>query len=103
MNVNLNETALSFLLESPAGPVGRDLERRAIAATDAARINAQQIMWRTSVPIDAIVGYAVTTDAQGLVATIGVIGQGKISRYLAAKAERESIGGWLVRALQAAA
>jgi hypothetical protein len=98
---HLNEAALAVLLESPAGPVGRDLEARAMNITEAARANARAIMWKTNVVMEDVVDYTISSDADGLFAAIGVVGQGRWSRYLSQKAEREEIGGWLTSALEA--
>ena len=102
MAVILNETVLRALLETREGPVGRDLERRAVNVTAAARLNAQGILARmTPAQAEQAIEYRIGNDAEGLFATIGVDpDQGSFSDYLARKEQREHV--WLEPALEAA-
>lgn len=95
MSITLNEIAIQRLLESPEGPVGQDLQRRAEIVTSAAARNAARIVPQAG----AFVGYEIHSDGQGLVATVGADGSGRIALYLASKAIREREGGWLTSAL----
>ena len=88
MSLVFNEAALNFLLESPDGPVGRDLERRVINITQLVRDNATKIL--EQMPPE-IVGYEIVNGDDGLAAIIGVQGAGRWSSYLAAKEAREAV------------
>lgn len=96
MSITLNEIAIQRLLESPEGPVGRDLRRRAEVVASAASRNAARIVPQAG----AYVGYDIRSDSQGLVATVGTDGSGRIALYLESKAIREREGGWLTSALE---
>jgi len=83
-----NEAALKFLLESPAGPVGLDLRRRAERITDLVRANATKIL--EQMPPETV-QFDIVSDDDGLAAIIGVEGTGRWSSYLAAKERREAV------------
>lgn len=94
MNIVLNETALQLLLESEAGPVGREIRERAERVLEGSRRRVGIIMQRSSVNVAADVDLELRPD---LSAVIGIRDVGSISRYLAAKEARERV--WLVPAL----
>ena len=86
MSVILNEPALKALLESDAGPVGRDIQRRANAMLQVYEARARQIFeGRSGIQGDERVRM-VETDENTFV--IGFL-DGKIESYLAPKIERE--------------
>lgn len=89
MSVTLNTAALDFLLRNPAGPVGRDLERRAEKVTAIYRTNVRNIMPQFS---EDSVGYEIMVGDDGLLAIIGIRGgsdSDRWARYLAQKVEKE--------------
>lgn len=88
MSVILNEAALHFLLEDPAGPVGLDLRRRAENITELVRANATKILEQMD---PQVIQYEISSGDNGLQAVIGVEGVGRWSSYLAAKEEREAV------------
>lgn len=88
MSVTLNEAALNFLLDNPAGPVGIDLRRRAENITRLVRANATKIL--EEMP-PSLVDFEVVSGDDGLAAIIGVQGTGRWSSYLAAKEQREAV------------
>ena len=94
--IRLNEVALRQLLESPLGPVGRDLEERAEQITRRARTRVGIITARSSVEVENDVDFVLT--ANPLQAVIGIRDTGSITRYLAAKEGREG-GVWLLPSL----
>lgn len=105
MTLKLNQAALTVMLESREGPVGRLVQRRAEAAAVAAVGNARTIMWRKPGAADAV---DMAMDDQ-LHAVIGIRDQGSISQYLADKAlgrvnarsaEQWPVDGWLKAALR---
>jgi hypothetical protein len=85
MSVTLNEPALRFLLEDPAGPVGLDLRRRSDNILPLMRERAQAVL--PMAPAD-IVDYDIFVGEDGLVSVFGYKG-GRWADYLAAKAQRE--------------
>jgi hypothetical protein len=90
MNVTLNEAALRYLLEDPAGAVGLDLRRRSENVTALVRENVNKVMWRTPAAAEAV-GYEIVTGDDGLVSIIGLRGAGRWADYLAAKEAREAV------------
>lgn len=88
MSVTLNEAALRFMLEDPAGPVGADLRRRSENVTALVRQNAQRII--RTLPAD-VVEYEIQSSEEGLRSVIGIKGSGRWSEYLAAKEAREAV------------
>jgi hypothetical protein len=94
--MKINEQALYRLLESPDGPVGQLVERKAAEITQTARQNAAAIMHRQPSVVSAI-DYTMTA---GTEAVIGIRNEGPISEYLAEKAVREGQAGWLLRAVR---
>lgn len=88
MSVTLNEAALRFLLEDPAGPVGIDLARRSENITRLVRTNAQRII--PQIP-ESLIDYEISSGDQGLQSVIGLEGSGRWSSYLAAKEDREGV------------
>lgn len=88
MSITLNEAALRFLLEDPAGPVGLDLQRRSESVTTLVRQNAQKII--KTLPPD-LVDYEIQSSDDGLRSVIGIKGAGRWSEYLAAKEGREGV------------
>jgi hypothetical protein len=90
MSVTLNEAALQFLLESPAGPVGEDLRRRAEVVTG----NYQtviNVVWENQDPaLNPRADYEVDVGDEGLQAEIGIRFHGRISEYMARKMETEA-------------
>jgi len=94
--IRLNEIALRQLLESPLGPVGRDLEERAERITRRARGRVAIITARSPVNVENDVDFVISPDP--LQAVIGIRDTGSITRYLAAKEGREG-GVWLLPSL----
>lgn len=92
---DLNEVGLGKLLASPTGPVGIAVQVRAAAVVQQARRNVANITARVPFSIEQSVDYQLIP---GPAAIIGIRDSGSISRYLAAKAERER-ESWLVPAL----
>lgn len=84
--VTLNQAALNFLLENPAGPVGQDLRRRAENVTVLLRDGATTIL--EAMPPD-LIQYQIRSGDAGLEAVVGVVGGGRWSDYLVAKEARE--------------
>lgn len=86
MSVTLNEIALKALLETDAGPVGRDVQRRADAMQDVLKARARQIFeGRPGIQGDERVEMRQGADLE---ITIGFL-DGKIESYLAPKIARE--------------
>lgn len=86
MSVILNEAAIRRLLESPAGPVGRDVQRRADAMLSVYKARARQIFEnRSGIQGDERVEMRVGDDLE---ITIGFL-DGRVEQYLAPKIERE--------------
>ena len=68
----LNEVGLRQLLESPLGPVGRDLTRRAEQVTRLATDNASgSVIGIKSGALHSGIHFEIHEEATGLVATIG--------------------------------
>lgn len=88
MSVIFNEAALTFLLESPDGPVGRELQRVSENVTALVRENATKIIEQMD---PNIVQFTISSGDNGLQSVIGVEGTGRWSSYLAAKEEREAV------------
>jgi hypothetical protein len=88
MSVILNQAALDFLLQNPAGPVGQDLRRRSENITQLVRDNATKVL--EAMPRD-LIDFEISVTDDGLQSVIGVVGQGRWSSYLAAKEEREKV------------
>jgi hypothetical protein len=70
MSVTLDEGALTFLLENPAGPIGRDLLRRSENIVREARVDAAGII-HTGFPIWQDIGYSIVSGEDGLESLIG--------------------------------
>jgi hypothetical protein len=91
MSVILNQAALDFLLQNPAGPVGQDLRRRCENITPIYRDNVAVVLpefFESGGDID----FTIFVGDQGLQATIGIRGRDADDRwanYLAAKVEKE--------------
>jgi hypothetical protein len=88
MSLIWNESALYDLLESPDGPVGRELRRVSENVTQLVRDNATKILEEMN---PDIVQYHIGFGDDGLQSIIGVEGTGRWSSYLAAKEEREAV------------
>jgi hypothetical protein len=88
VSVILNEAALTFLLESPAGPVGQDLRRRSENVTRLVRENAQRIIEELDTDL---IGFSIDVRDEGLVSVVGMTSGGRIDDYLAAKEQREQV------------
>ena len=88
MAVVWNEAALLALLESPDGPVGRELDRVSQNVTSLVRDNATKIIEEMN---PDIVQYVISSGDNGLQSVIGVEGTGRWSSYLAAKEKREAV------------
>lgn len=65
--VRLNEAELTRLLESPQGPVGRDLLRRAVKVDR----RAKQLCPVDTGRLRSSITFALERDSRGLVATVG--------------------------------
>ena len=100
MTVVLNEANLRLLLDTAAGPVGRDLQRRATLVEQFATEQARIILHRGFADVDSLVESEVTENP--LQAVVGAVGPGKLGRYLQDKAIRERGHSWLEKALFAA-
>jgi hypothetical protein len=87
MSVILDEAALDFVLESPDGPIGRDLERRSENIVREVRADARQII-HTGFDPTQIIGYEIVSGQDGLESRIGV-SDGRIGEYLVEKDARE--------------
>ena len=86
MSVILNEIALKALLETDAGPVGRDVQRRADAMLEVYKDRARQIFEsRPGIQGDERVRAVQGADLE---ITIGFL-DGRIESDLAPKIERE--------------
>jgi hypothetical protein len=88
LSITLNEAALTFLLESEAGPVGLDLRRRSENVTALVRENATKIL--EEMPPE-VIDFEISVGDDGLRSEIGVVGSGRWSDYLAAKEGREAV------------
>ena len=91
-----NEAALARLLQSPDGPVGREVARRAEEIVTAARSNARIILHRlpddTFADVAAAIDFEMSRTGDGeIAATIGIRDEGSISRYLSDKEAREGV------------
>lgn len=100
MNVVLNEANLKILLDTAAGPVGRDLQRRATLVEQFATEQARIILHRGFVDVDSLVESQVTEGP--LQAIVGAVGPGRLGGYLQDKAIRERGHSWVEKALLAA-
>ena len=69
--VVVNEAAVRLLLDSPAGPVGRDLLRRAENIENAAKENARAFFYQRTGNLVQSIEKDVGVDAIGLRAIIG--------------------------------
>lgn len=86
MTVTLNEAAIRRLLESPTGPVGRDVQRRSNAMLGVYKARARQIFEnRPGIQGDERIEMRLGDDLE---ITIGFL-DGRIEEYLAPKIERE--------------
>lgn len=71
MTVVVNDAALAFLLKSPSGPVGLDLERRAARVLSGARENASgAILGIDTGDLLAGLHMDIGEDVEGLFATV---------------------------------
>ena len=87
MSVIFDESALNFLLQDPAGPIGIDLRRRSENIVRQAEVNAREIIHQGFDPAQ-IIGYEIVNGDMGLESRIGVDG-GRIGDYLVEKDARE--------------
>jgi hypothetical protein len=70
--IRLNEAALQRFLDSPAGPVGQDLQRRAERVTAEATANASgDIIGIESGALHSGINFRIENDSEGLRAVIG--------------------------------
>lgn len=101
MSVILNEAGLELLLETDSGPVGREVRQRAEEVTQAAREGVRTIMASSFVDPSGAVDFQMIGDAT---AVVGIRDEGKVSRYLDAKAANEAevgrAGDWMRNALR---
>lgn len=101
MTVVLNEAALQLLLRSEAGPVGKLTIAATALVRERAEANAKVIMHSQPQFVD--VGSRVDVGVRGPEGRVGISGEGSISEYLNAKAEREKGSGgpgdWLASSL----
>jgi hypothetical protein len=97
VTVVLNEANLRLLLDTAQGPVGRDLQRRAIIVEQFATEEARRILHRGFANVDALVESEIQENP--LQAVIGAVGPGKLGDYLQQKAIRERSHSWIERAL----
>ena len=82
MAVKLNETALSVLLDSQAGPVGREIQRRAADVEQIALQNASGgILQIRSSDLISNLTTTVFTDTRGTVAKVGSSAEHRGFRY----------------------
>ena len=88
MSVTVNEAALTFLLESEAGPVGLDLRRRSENIVASVRANATRIL--EEMPPD-LIDFEISVGDDGLRSVIGMTSGGRWDDYLAAKERREQV------------
>ena len=95
MSVLLNESALQFLLENPAGPVGIDLMQRSEVIVRNGESIAALII--EDAFIRPNVDYEISNSDLGLQSVIGIPYSGSVSEYLALKFDRES--DWIVPSL----
>jgi hypothetical protein len=100
VTVVLNEANLRILLDTAAGPVGRDLQRRAVLTEQFATEQARIILHRGFVNVDSLVESEV--QEAPLQAVVGAVGPDKLGRYLQDKAIRERGHSWIEKALFAA-
>jgi hypothetical protein len=97
MSLIFNEAALNFLLQSPAGPVGRSVERVSnhIAGNYEAVIN---IIWQNQNQLSRPhADYRVESGDNGLQGDVGIPDQGHVSEYMDEKFGIES--DWIVPGL----
>ncbi len=87
-NLIFNEAALHRLLDDEQGPVGLELKRITENVTALVRANATKIL--EEMP-PSVIDYEISSDDNGLQAVIGMTGQGRWGKYLAAKEERERV------------
>lgn len=99
MTVTLNQVALEALLDSEDGPVGQEVQHRAEQVVAQAQENIRIIMADSFIDPSSAVGFVM----EGSTARIGIRDEGRVTRYLDAKAAREVDvpGDWMRRALRA--
>ena len=92
MSLVFNEAALNFLLESPDGPVGRELERISINVTQLVRDNATKIL-KGNASVPGRIQFEISNNDDGLQSVIGITsgGSNRWAEYLAAKERREAV------------
>jgi hypothetical protein len=101
--IRLNEIGLRQLLESPLGPVGRDLTRRAEQVTQLATENASgPVIGIESAALHSGIHFEIHEDARGLFATIATPAmsswRGQPFSYPAYHDQRQN-RPWLTKAL----
>lgn len=97
--IRVNDAALAVLLRSPSGPVGRDLERRALhVATDARQNASGEIIGIDTGDLIGGIHHDLREDALGLFATVSTPAR---HRGFAYPTFHDQTGRpWLTRALQ---
>ena len=90
MSLVFNEAALKFLLESPAGPVGRKLLLASERISHNYNVQIQTV-WENQSAINLpVASFNIGSGDDGLQSEIGIVDGGRISQYMAQKfAEKE--------------
>jgi hypothetical protein len=89
MSVILNQAALDFLLQNPAGPVGLNLRRRAEVITGNYEAVIGVIWENQDEGLRPQADYDIAVGDEGLRAIIGIPFHGRISEYMGRKLESE--------------